>query len=354
MASSNEDEVPRGYAYAWSKDSAEKPLDEFLKQYRPSMVQDDGRKPWIWAVRAAGPAFPTNLLDCISGAQDVVDNTVTRVEEIQNDSDIPLRANKKKGLRSKKEVREETQAAATKELKDISLKYGYGTGKWLMFAPSDKVDVIWTNLARSLISGPLSSTDAFSAKVSTCPKEEVPHYQHVICLYMPNVYDKDSVTKIMRVLLRNHGMNLTGVKPDLYTYIGIKSKHPSGIPSTVQKPGDLMKDSEIKELKEAFYEEMKNPPPAASSADQGVPEAKLGKPQNKAKTAAKPKLIKKNAMSDPFGDSEDEGDKKKDSDEDEDMKPAKNATKARKRARSKSDSGDESEQPTRRRIKGKK
>lgn len=352
MASNSEDEVPQGYAYSWSKANAEKPLDDFLKQYRPSMVQDDGKKPWIWAVRAAGPGFPTNLVDCISEAQDVVDDTVTRVEEIQNDSDIPLRANKKKGTRSKKEVREETQTAATNKLKEISVKYKYGTGKWLMFAPGDKVDTIWTNLAKSLISGPLSLTNAFSAKVSTSPKEEVPHYQHVICLYMPNVYDKDSVTKVMKVLLRNHGMNLTGVKPDLYTYIGIKSKHPSGIPSTVLKPGDLMKDTEIKELKEAFYEEIKNPPPAASSTDQGAPEAE--KPANKAKPATKPKLKKKNAANDPFGDSEDEGDKKKESDEDEEAKPAKKANKTRKRARSKSDSGDESEQPTRRRIKGKK
>ena len=82
-----------------------------------------------------------------------------------------------------------------------------------MFAGSDRVDTIWANLAssfihfhlrraanmtlsESLISGPLSSTEAFCVKVSTSPKEETPNYQHVICLYMPNVYDKDSVTKV--------------------------------------------------------------------------------------------------------------------------------------------------------------
>ena len=58
----------------------------------------------------------------------------------------------------------------------------------------------------------------------------------------------------MKVLLRNHGVNLSGVKSDLYTLIGqffisdyiprvhyllppgIDSKHPSGIPSTVRVP----------------------------------------------------------------------------------------------------------------------
>lgn len=57
----------------------------------------------------------------------------------------------------------------------------------------------------------------------------------------------------MKVLLRNHGVNLSGVKSDLYTIIGqflvfegviylrslsspsgVDSKHPSGIPSTVR------------------------------------------------------------------------------------------------------------------------
>ena len=48
----------------------------------------------------------------------------------------------------------------------------------------------------SLVSGPLSETPAFCAKVATCPQSEVPHYQHVICLYMPNVYDKEAVTEV--------------------------------------------------------------------------------------------------------------------------------------------------------------
>lgn len=66
----------------------------------------------------------------------------------------------------------------------------------LIFAPGDKVDMIWSNLAKSLISGPLGSTSAFAAKVATCPKTESPSYQHVLCLYMPDVYDKDAVLTV--------------------------------------------------------------------------------------------------------------------------------------------------------------
>ncbi len=48
----------------------------------------------------------------------------------------------------------------------------------------------------SLVSGPLAETSAFQAKVATSPQEENPNYQHVICVYMPDVYDKDAVTKV--------------------------------------------------------------------------------------------------------------------------------------------------------------
>ncbi len=32
--------------------------------------------------------------------------------------------------------------------------------------------------------------------MSTCPQEETPNYQHVLCLYMPDVYDKDAVIEV--------------------------------------------------------------------------------------------------------------------------------------------------------------
>ena len=80
-----------------------------------------------------------------------------------------------------------------------------------MFASPDKVDLIWAALASklvdrrisasyhplgSLVSGPLAASSAKLAKVSTSPQAEMPSYQHVICLYLPNVYDKDDVTAV--------------------------------------------------------------------------------------------------------------------------------------------------------------
>lgn len=50
--------------------------------------------------------------------------------------------------------------------------------------------------AASLVSGALCSTSAFLAKVATSPEQETAHVQHLICVYIPDVYDKASVTEV--------------------------------------------------------------------------------------------------------------------------------------------------------------
>ena len=48
----------------------------------------------------------------------------------------------------------------------------------------------------SLASGPLHSTSAFLAKVATSSESETPNAQHLICVYLPDVYDKAAVTEV--------------------------------------------------------------------------------------------------------------------------------------------------------------
>jgi hypothetical protein len=48
----------------------------------------------------------------------------------------------------------------------------------------------------SLASGPLHQSYAFSAKVATSSESEIPHAQHLICVYLPDVYDKAAVTEV--------------------------------------------------------------------------------------------------------------------------------------------------------------
>ncbi|KAF9071650.1 hypothetical protein BDP27DRAFT_1291093 [Rhodocollybia butyracea] len=253
MAEENEDTVPlRGYKYAWSPFMAvDINIKDFLDKFRPSMVENDGTKPWIWVDSGRrddeDALAQTAKVTALEEAKKTLEEITTQIEAIKNDPAIPTRSNKKTGAKSKKELREELQASAREKFKVIAEKYQYFCGKWLIFASSEKVDMIWKNLANSLIEGPLANTKAFCVKVSTFSSE--PNYRHVICLYLPNVYDKNEVTKVMKILIGDYGVNLTGVKSDMYTLIGVNSKHPSGIPSTIWRNTDLMSEKEMQELK---------------------------------------------------------------------------------------------------------
>ncbi|KAL4071360.1 translation initiation factor eIF 4e-like domain-containing protein [Scleroderma yunnanense] len=290
----SEDLFPEENPYAWSPASSSS-IEEFVSKYKPSIVQNDGTKPWIW-VRGKDDQDARHSIEevvAIAEASELLQKATERVEEIKNDNTIPIRSNKKTGVKSKKEVREQVQSEAAEKLKGISKKYGIVCGKWLIFAPPEKVDVIWASIAKSLVSGPLAGTAALAAKVATSPEYVTPGYQHVICVYLPDVYDKSAVTEVMQVLLRRHGVNLSGVKSDLYTLIGLDSKHLSGIPSTVWKNTMILPDSEIKE---EFFSEI--------TAAKTVEKPSDGKEIAPRKPALKKRKIESD---DPFASDDDNG-----------------------------------------------
>ncbi|KAK7472479.1 hypothetical protein VKT23_000594 [Stygiomarasmius scandens] len=297
---------------------------------------------WIWVQGDNSKADPDRNAEkdaAIEEASGLLKQVTERVEEIKNDASIPLRSNKKTGAKSKKEVREQVQAEAAESLKEIALKHKYVVGKWLIFAPHDKVDMIWSSLATSLVEGPIAETKAFLAKVATSPLGgDSSNCQHVICLYIPDVYDKDSVLNIMKILLRNHGFQLSGVKSDLYTLIGIDSKHPSGIQSTIWKNSALMKDSEIKELREAYFAELSSKP-AASAEESKTTGEDLETATKTVKPKAKKKSKKRN--NDPFESDEDEKD------------AVKEVQKGEKRPKESMSDVEEDEQPKKKQAKGK-
>ncbi|OCH89866.1 hypothetical protein OBBRIDRAFT_755891 [Obba rivulosa] len=297
----NDDILPEEYPYAWSPNSSIS-LQEFLNKFKPSLVQDDGTKPWLWVTKSEERSNEGDTSAAVKEASELLKEVTVKIQNIHDDPSIPLRSNKKKGTKSKKELREELQNEASEKLKEISIRHHFVSGKWLIFAPSDRVDVIWSTIADSLVSGPLSSTSAYLTKVATSPKAETPNYQHVLCVYIPDVYDKDTVTEIMKVLLRKHGVNLSGVKSNLYPAIGLDSKHPSGIQSTVWKNTALMKDADIKGLKDEYFAELD----AAKAVKAGkTAETKTG---SSGTAKPKPKLKKKAQADNPFGsDDEDEG-----------------------------------------------
>ncbi|QRV98175.1 hypothetical protein RhiJN_26194 [Ceratobasidium sp. AG-Ba] len=261
------------YPYSWTPSSSIA-LDDFLKKNKPSMIVDDGTKPWVWVRRIdrkpldeADASEASEETSKIEQAKQLLSEYTEKIIAIQKDDSIPVRANKKKGLRSKKEVREEIMAEASKEFQRISQESKLTCGKWLFFATPDHVDALFTRLAHDLVEGPLSETSAFCAKVATTPSSAEPNYRHVVCLYLPDLYDKDAVTKVLRVVCQSAGVRPNSAKTDLYTTIGLDSKHPSGIKSTIWNPHDLIPETELKSIIEAYWAEVNKKPVMSSEAD---------------------------------------------------------------------------------------
>ncbi|KAF8706760.1 hypothetical protein RHS03_04674, partial [Rhizoctonia solani] len=262
-----------GYEYSW-KPSAGMSIDEFLQKYKPTMVLDDGTKPWIWVRRLEHePLDSVNRSDIdgtrsdtsiIERGQKLLEDYTGRIENIQKDESIPVRANKKKGLRSKKEIREETATEATEKFKQLCQESGLTSGKLLavfvclffvciltllfrlFFVQAEHIDGAFSRMARDLITGALSKTPAFCLKVATTPGDVLPNHRYLICLYLPDLYDRAAAAEVLRTVCQSTGIRPNSAKTDLYTMIGLDSKHPSGIKSTIWNPTDLIPDIELK------------------------------------------------------------------------------------------------------------
>jgi hypothetical protein len=133
---------------------------------------------------------------------------------LENDDSIPVRANKKKGLKSKKEVREEVQEKATEALKEIAIKHGFTSGKWyaspastllepdaivrLVFAEGRYVDSTFRKLAESLVFGALAETSVTAVRCTTTPLSTVEGQEnrYSITVHFPNVYDADKARSV--------------------------------------------------------------------------------------------------------------------------------------------------------------
>jgi hypothetical protein len=59
---------------------------------------------------------------------------------------------------------------------------------------SNVSNLLW--FSGSLVTGPLSSTCAYKARVTACPIDDSKGQQHVIFVYMPDVFDEAAAKKV--------------------------------------------------------------------------------------------------------------------------------------------------------------
>ncbi|KAG9124633.1 hypothetical protein FRC07_010859 [Ceratobasidium sp. 392] len=242
---------------------------------------------WIWVRRVehepldeTDPKEQSQEGSKFEQAKQLLEEYTKKIVAVQKDDSIPVRSNKKKGLRSKKEVREEIMAEAAGEFKRISQESKLTCGKWLFFATPDHIDALFARLTHDLVNGALSKTPAFCVKVATTPSTIEPNHRYLICLYLPDLYDKDAATEVLRTVCQSVGVRANSAKADLYTLIGLDSKHPSGMKSTIWNPADLIPETELKALLDAYWEEAKKKAAKTPETDD-VSDAASNKPKQK-------------------------------------------------------------------------
>ncbi|KZS88260.1 hypothetical protein SISNIDRAFT_490274 [Sistotremastrum niveocremeum HHB9708] len=176
------------YPYSWHPTST-RSLDDFLIQHKPSTVRNDGRTPWIWIHSGREPAYvpPGKREEAIARASNALREATEWLKSIDNEDPISVHATASVAI--KKKFVKEARDITTEHLKRISVETGHVNGKWMVFPYHNEVDDVWKRLAKSIHSGPLSSTAIYCAKVSTTPAVLPRGWQHVICLYMSDVYD---------------------------------------------------------------------------------------------------------------------------------------------------------------------
>ncbi|KAK8854765.1 hypothetical protein IAR55_003504 [Kwoniella newhampshirensis] len=226
--------------YVWTPKS-EVQIADFVKQFRPSLITDD-LAPWIWVSNKDDlENLESNSEAAALGeAMKLLEGLEKRLKDIEEDDTIPTRA--KKGVKSKKALRDEAHEEIRAGLKAISIEYKWTYGKWLLFPSHEFVDGTWSTLAQSVAKGPLKAAGVESAKVAPTPSsaDEGEARPHLICLYLPDIYDIDTVRKVLEVLLTSHGLEPSSVKSDLYTVAGIDSNHPTKLRSTIWRPAEVI------------------------------------------------------------------------------------------------------------------
>ncbi|KAF3930933.1 hypothetical protein ABW19_dt0208471 [Dactylella cylindrospora] len=247
-------------------------ISKFLREYIPSETLSSDAGPWIWVKKDkqqhdpdTATRTPLEEASVILEGKAILDQVTAKLLSIETDDDIPIRSSQSKPI-NKMRARDEAYNAAKSELQKLAQKHKYTSGKWLIFAKPTYCDYAFQVIAKSLIGGPLRDSSADCVKISTSDGSMEGEQRHVLCLYVPNIYDKDAVKEVLDILIKHHGIEPSSTKPDLYTAISLDSTHPSRMRPVIFHTTDFYTKQEIKNLlnsKSKQSEKRKGGTPAA-------------------------------------------------------------------------------------------
>ncbi|KAK6536144.1 hypothetical protein TWF281_000391 [Arthrobotrys megalospora] len=226
-------------------------LNEFLKKYKPSTNFYRGVGPWIFVKEDnSKPGYPHSKSDnyaCEIKSRDLLNKTTERVESydaglVRNDGQ-PV----SQSLPRHPFLLERVFKSAGDELRQLAVKYNYTCGAWFLHVPENQVDQIFSDLARSLIAGQLRRTAAHAVKVTPSGLPAIPRGIHVICVTIPDAWDRKACKEVLEILVGIHGLTPVGCKPELFVQLGYGHLHRSGIETCTFTPQDFYAKHDLSE-----------------------------------------------------------------------------------------------------------
>lgn len=111
-------------------------------------------------------------------------------------------------------VRSDNQQPTVDNLADLARQFDVLEGKWMVFSRPDKIDEIWSKIARTTYAGNLGVSSKVSARDDNVGS-------HVICVHTKDFTDRGDVDRVRNGLRRLGIKWKVGYKPDIYTYCDI-------------------------------------------------------------------------------------------------------------------------------------
>ncbi|KAF3926448.1 hypothetical protein AA313_de0206607 [Arthrobotrys entomopaga] len=223
-------------------------LNHFIREYTPTKTPYSKVGPLIYIKkdrsRLGFPTLAAQQSQAVNEGDRILEETKEKfLKRVVHESDV-----------NNNELNKTSQwktvfADCADQLRQVALDYNFTYGGWFETVRWDKIDELYSRLGHSLISGPLKNTLAHSVRVTTEGHPRLPRGMHIICVLVPNSFDKEACKQVFDVLVRHHGWVPEGCKPDLFLELNLTHIHQSREYSCTFVPGDFSTQKELQEAK---------------------------------------------------------------------------------------------------------
>lgn len=220
---------------------SETPL-EFSKRLPPSTTIVPDAESWLWV---ADPAARHKFLDkdhagLLSEGEALLQGFLAFKQKTEERAQASgTMSTLWKQLRPR-----ETRLA--EEIKQVAVKHGVVTGKWMLFPTIESVNESWRHVCEGVVNGKLGPIAKVQAATKDKEKDSKTGAQRLVCIYTRDFADEQDVRRVLDGLcdlglVRKSDDRPIYYKLDAYTHLGIEGKNEYGLRNSAFSSNDFLK-----------------------------------------------------------------------------------------------------------------